>query len=60
MKDDQAITPLGKRAFAGRRRNGRLRLPPDEVVADSLRRAYAATLAEPLPPALLDLLQRLA
>jgi hypothetical protein len=59
MKNDRRVAPFGKRLFNGHRQNARPRPLPDDFITRGLRRAYATTLAEPLPQALLDLLQRL-
>jgi hypothetical protein len=59
MGDDRSAPPLRNLPVVGRRRKGPPRKLPAGGIAESLQRAYAATLAEPLPAALADLLRRL-
>lgn len=59
MGDERSPTPLRDRPVADTRQKRTASKPTDHGIAESLQRAYDATLAEPLPAALADLLRRL-
>jgi hypothetical protein len=59
MADDRSITAANVAAIVDHRSRRRSQLVAVDPVVASLRRAYAETLAEPLPPALASLLSRL-